>query len=360
LNRGGAETWLMDVLRYRGSAPLALDVCVLRAERGAYEEEFAALGGVIHRCHLTHNLAAFSTRFRRLLRREQYDVVHSHLYYFSGFVLRAAAREGIAVRVAHNHPVEDRKRGAPARSVYTWLMRRWMCRYATHFVGPTVASLEALWGPDWGRDPRKRVIYNGIQTDRFRQDVDQAAVRAELRLPVDAKIVLNVGRFVPHKRQAFLVDIAARICPSDPRIYFVLIGAGPMAAEVQRKVQEQGLSERFRFIQGRPSIDSYWLAADVFAFPSCNEGFGIVIAEAAAAGLPVIALEIPGVSEAAAPFPTATLLLADSTAEDWAQEIAKALRRTKMDDRQRDGLLREFPFSIESSIRSLWELYNGR
>lgn len=357
LDRGGAETWLMDVVRSVSRDELVIDVCVTRSSRGAYEDEFISLGGQVRRCPINRNPWRFAARFQQLLSHRLYDVVHSHLYYFSGVVLRAAAKAGVPRRIAHNHPVADLKSGRLLRAIYATWMRRWMCRFGTDFVGPTRASLEAFWGPNWERDPHKWVLYNGIRVERFLKPVDRVAVRDELGIPPDARIVLNVGRFVPHKRQSFLVDVAHRLLGRHANVYFLLIGDGPLRDEVEQRVGNTDLRQSFRFIRGLPSIDRYWLSADVFAFPSVNEGFGIVIVEAAAAGLPVVAHDIPGVREAASACASPVLLTLDASPEAWADAVDDALHRPVGEDARRAAMLRSFPFTIEASIRSLRELY---
>ncbi len=357
LNRGGAETWLMDVVRNVSRDELAIDVCLTGSSKGPYEDEFRTLGGAVHRVPMSRNPWIFGNCLRRLLERERYDVVHSHLYYFSGVVLRAAAQAGVPQRIAHNHPVEDLKAGGLIRLVYTKWMRRWMCQYGTMFLGPTRASLDAFWGPDWESAPDKKVLYNGIRVDRFLQPIDRPGVRAELNIPQNARIVLDVGRFVPHKRQAFLVEIAREVLACRADVYFLLIGDGPSHEHVEQQVRVGNLSDHFRFVKGAPSLDHYWLASDVFAFPSVNEGFGIVVVEAAAAGLPVIAHDIPGVREAAVACESPVLLPLDASPETWADAILAGLNRPPWGQPRRAEALAAFPFAIESSIRTLKRLY---
>lgn len=357
LDRGGAETWLMDIVRHTSRRELQIDVCVTKTSKGAYEDEFVRLGGNIVRCPLGRNVPRFAAAFERLLRAGRYDVVHSHLYYFSGLILRSAARAGVPQRIAHNHPAEDLKARRLLRGPYVWLMRRWMRRHGTAFVGPTKASLEGFWGPGWKDDPTKRVIYNGVSVDRFAEPVDRTIVRNELGLPNDTRIVLNVARFAAHKRQAFLVDVAEELLKTRTDVCFVLIGAGALKTSVESRVRERGLWDRFRFLEGLPSIDSYWMSADVFAFPSCNEGFGIVVAEAAAAGLRVVAQDIAGVREAAEACIDPTLLPTDTDAPAWAGALADALAKPRISEAERQTLLRSFPFTLTASIKSLKSLY---
>ena len=83
LDRGGAETWLLDVMRHSARDKIAIDVCALRDKVGAYEEEFMELGGRVLRCPLGRDPWRFGRALRRLLMRERFDIVHSHVYLFS-------------------------------------------------------------------------------------------------------------------------------------------------------------------------------------------------------------------------------------------------------------------------------------
>lgn len=358
LNRGGAETWLMDVARGSKRTDFQFDVCLTGAAGGCYEEEFKQLGGRILRCPLGSNPWSFARRFSRQLASNRYDIVQSHLYHFSGAILRSAARAGVAKRIAHLHPVKDQKKTSLHRRLYVQWMRRWICRYGTHFVGPTRASLEAFWGPGWESDPNKSVIYNGIQTERFAKPADRNAVRKELGIPEEARLVLNVARFSPHKRHEFLVDVADELLTRHDDAFFLLIGDGAQKESIEARVRARKLTKHFRFISGLPDIDRFWLAADVFAFPSCNEGFGIVVVEAAAAGLPVIAQDIPGVREAATACAEIDLMPLDTTVSRWADTLSDALKKPRMSESDRQERLERFPFTIQASIEALHRLYS--
>ncbi len=357
LNRGGAETWLMDVMRHSDRTRLQIDVCVLDEREGAYESEFISLGGQIHRCPLAGNPLRFYRAFRRLLKENEFDVVHSHVYLFSGIVLRAAAAARVPQRVAHIHPIDDVKGRRLLRNAYESWMRRWIVRNGTHFVSPTEDGVTRFWGPQWAACGNKAALYNGIQTERFAKAVDRSDVRRELNLPEEAQIILNVARFAPHKRHGFLVDVAEALVKRNGNVYFLLIGAGDLRERIIAIVADRGLNEHTRFIQGAPDIDPYWLSADAFAFPSCNEGFGIVIAEAAAAGLPVIAQDIPGVREAACACHQVELLPLDTAPEEWSRALERALTAGPLSQEARLERLRQFPFTIERSVENLERLY---
>jgi glycosyltransferase involved in cell wall biosynthesis len=359
LNRGGIETWLMDVIRNTSREEFVFDACVMHRVETGYEEEFQDLGGRILYCPLSRNLWFFSRRFKDMLRAENFDVIHCHQYYFIGFLLRLAAKAGVPKRIAHIHPAEDKKANQNFRVLFTWWMKRWIRQYGTCFLGPSRESLKGFWGADWEKDSAKHVLYNGINLDRFVKPVDRGAVRSELGIAESAPIVINVSRFVPHKRHEFLVRVAQQVLAVKPDVCFLLIGSGPLQETIKEQVRAKGLEKNFRFITGAPSIDRYWMAADVLAFPSVNEGFGIVIIEAAAAGLKIIAQDISGVGEAATACSDPILLPLDATVDKWTQTLVNALKQPRMLESQRQMLLKQFPFTIENSIEKLRSIYNG-
>jgi glycosyltransferase involved in cell wall biosynthesis len=243
------------------------------------------------------------------------------------------------------------------RPLYRFWMYRWIEEYGTDFLAPSKASLASFWGTNWQTDPRKRVLHLGLSVERFRQPGDRAALRAELGLPPEARLILNVGRFIPSKRQAFLVDVARQVAARRRDVYFVFIGSGPLQEEVERMVNTLGLSNRVRFVPAQPGIERFWLAADIFAFPSVSEGFGIVVVEAAAAGLPIVVHDIPGVREAAHACTSITLLPMYASVEDWARNMLDTLDRPRLSEDERLRMLDRFPFAIEASVGSLKHLY---
>lgn len=358
LDRGGAEAWLMDVMRTTDREALLIDVCTLKTHQGAYDREFEQLGGRIYRCPLGRNPWSFARRFKRLAAEQSYDIVHSHLYFFSGWVLRAAAAAGARKRIAHIHRASDLGNPHLLRGIYTLWMRSWIEHYATDMLGASEAGMDAFWGQNWQRDARKSVIYNGIRPERFAKTVDRDAVHRELNIPAEAKILLNVGRVNWHKRQYFLVDVAQDLIKTRDDVYFVLVGDGPDRVKIEDSVREAGLLDRFRFLQaGPPEVDKYFLAADVFAFPSVSEGFGVVVIEAAAAGLYVVACDIPGVREAVTAARRKALLPLDADAKDWSRAIRGGLTSAPSPQENRLAELKDFPFTISKSIESLMQVY---
>ena len=177
--------------------------------------------------------------------------------------------------------------------------------------GYTAAAAERVVG---GRVP-VAVLRPALDLDGAVRDGAAARASAPLhrlrhgRARNGGPLVVCVGRLVPRKGQDRLIDALALLAPRYPGLQLALVGSGRLAAALERRARRLGVEDRVHLLGALPhSQVAEWLAAaDVFASP-CRvrwgglevEGFGIVFAEAAAAGLPVLAGRSGGAPEAVA------------------------------------------------------------
>ena len=358
---GGLETWIMEMARKRNRDELQIDVCQIDPQLrvGAYEEEFEKLGGRIHRCPLRKNIFAFNSDFKKILIAGNYDILHSHHYFASGYFLKIAKNIPNLKLVAHMHPTADmaQDRVVFPRSLYQFVMKRWIKTYADAILGASNATLDTIWGTGWRDNPRIHFQPNGIDMALFEQDVDPLEMRNRLGLNRNSKIILTVGRHVKHKNHILIPEIARLICRQEPEAYFVINGVGPLREIVEKRVAELGLSKKFRFLDGMPNLVPLWKSSDVFLFPSLMEGFGIVVIEAAAAGLPVVAHQIPGVMEAATACHKAILLPTGTSPSKWSESVLTMLDTGRLVGDKYLKHKQNFKFTTENSLRCLLEVY---
>ncbi len=147
---------------------------------------------------------------------------------------------------------------------------------------------------------RLHTVYNGINLALF-HPAEHLAIRRELRLPPDARIVLFVGNFVDIKNPVLLVQAIAKLRedPAYSNVLLVFVGGGPLEGEITFQISRGGLDECVMLAGqlGAPMVAKFMQAADVLCLPSDNEGVPNVILEAFATGRPVVASNVGGISE---------------------------------------------------------------
>jgi glycosyltransferase involved in cell wall biosynthesis len=170
-----------------------------------------------------------------------------------------------------------------------------------------------------------RVVPNGVDPEKFKPAADKAAVRAQFGLG-NEPCVLFVGNLIPRKGLHFLVEAAKKVVKEQPRTRFLIVGEGPLKTVIQTSIQDANLAGNFRFL-GKISealLPMLYGCADVFALPSVQEGQGIVLLEAQASGVPVVAFDVGGVVEAVHIGETSFLAKFGNT-DEFADAILKLL-----------------------------------
>lgn len=361
MNRGGTETWLMNVLRNIDRTSFHMDFLVHTMNPCDYDDEIRSLGSRVIPCLYPSNSWLYMQNFKKVMRENgPYDIVHSHLHQFSGYILRLAYKAGVPTRIAHSHLDTSMLQPGLPRRVYNFAMQRWLAKYATHCLSVSREAQSALFGPDQKLDSRYRVLYCSIDFAPFRCAVDPVAIRSKLRIPVDAFIMGHVGRFTEQKNHDFLVDIANEVFNREPNAYLLLVGDGPLRPDVEQKVVELGLVNRVVFAGSRSDVPDLMLGAmDAFIFPSYYEGLGLALIEAQAAGLPCIVSEvIPG--EADIVELLITRLPLSQTACPWADEILSVKnRRLPLTQLESLNLAENSSFNINLGLKELERIYDG-
>ncbi|MEW5919271.1 MAG: glycosyltransferase, partial [Gemmatimonadota bacterium] len=171
---GGAELRTLDVMRAIDPREVRFHFCTLSGQDGTLDDTIRAAGGTVNPCPLD---LGFPHRFARLLTEREIDVVHSHVHYPSGLMMRVAARRRVPVRVTHFRNTHDGRRLTPRRRAQRALLRRWIDRYATDILAVSEGAMSEAWHPAGRRDGRCRVIYNGIDIEAFAGPADPAGVR---------------------------------------------------------------------------------------------------------------------------------------------------------------------------------------
>jgi glycosyltransferase involved in cell wall biosynthesis len=358
MNRGGAEMRTLEVMRRLDRNKYRFWFCSLSGLPGELDQEIRLLGGEVFYLPLRKG---FSANLVKLLRSGEIDAVHSHVHFFSGYILRVASASGIPVRIAHFRNTNDGG-GSLRKVAQNLLMRYWIGRHATHILAVCKGAMAAAWGRNWERDPRCRVIYNGFDISIFAASPERLEVRREFCLPDDAKICIHVGRMAEAKNHQRLLKIFQQIAIREPFAQLLLVGRGGNEVEnaLRSNIEQSGLGDRIHMAGERADVPRLLQAADLLIFPSKWEGLPGAVIEACAAGLPVLASILPGTEEIASHFPHLVQLLSlEKDDREWCERAISLLAGRK--NRTTEGVADRFQhgaFSMDRCLAQLDEVWS--
>jgi glycosyltransferase involved in cell wall biosynthesis len=190
--------------------------------------------------------------------------------------------------------------GIPTLMQRSWMGRlelRWLRKWAYRVMilneGLAQEALTAglvpgglLWMP------------NPVDTDAFApcDSGRRRDLRAQLGIPLDAEVVIFVGRLAPEKELASLIGAFAAVAERRPPATLILVGDGPSRADLEARALRLGLADRVRFTGRQPAgkVREWLQASDLFVLVSSNEGFPCALAEAMSSGLASVVSDIPG------------------------------------------------------------------
>ncbi len=139
-------------------------------------------------------------------------------------------------------------------------------------------------------------VSSGIDPERF-NGVAPCDLRAELGVPAETKLIVNVAFFADHKGQRYLVEAAPNILSEFPQCAICLVGDGGLRPQLMQLAKDLGVAERVFFPGFRRDVPEILKAADIYAMPSHKEGLGTAILDALICRLPVVATRAGGIPE---------------------------------------------------------------
>ena len=333
----------------------AFDYCLLGPEIGLYADQFEKYGSRVLRCPLRPS-AFFAPRFYRLLRRGGYEVVHSHVHHFSGFVLGLAKGAGVPVRVAHSHNAHDGQPDTLTRRLYRNAMLGLLSRSMTAALA--CSETAAAWLPG-GEGKAVSLLPYGIDLERFRRlHPDRGRLRREFRIPAGAPVVGYVGRLEPQKNPFFLLDVIAEASQSIPQAYFVIVGDGRLRARLEQLAEQRGLGARVRFAGQRRDVAQLMVGLfDAFVLPSLWEGLPLAALEAQAAGIPTLVSD--RVTDEIGVLPQISYRAPlEAGAAAWARKLGEMLEARRLSSAEASSALEALNLDVACSCRRLTGLYD--
>lgn len=290
------------------------------------------------------------------------DIVHSHHPFLIGdSALRVASRYNVPLVFTHHTLYEENVHYVPgsqeALKKFVIELSTGYANLADQIFAPSESVL-ALMQSRGVKSPIE-VVPTGIYPENFSKGAGKA-FRKRFNIPARAFVVGTLGRLAPEKNLEFLTQAVGQFLKKEPSAHFLAAGEGSSQESMQQIMDEYGLADRLHMVgkvQGKSLIDAYH-AMDVFVFASQSETQGLVIAEAMAAGLPVVGVDAPGVREIVKDGHNGRLLPKESPEEfaaaiQWIhQQPPEKLQNIKANCRETAN-----EFSMEKSAQKALKIY---
>ena len=227
-----------------------------------------------------------------VIRKHNFDIVHSHEYKSDILATLVARRCGVPiVTTAHGWITNSLK-----SRLYVWADKqtfRFFDRVIA--VSPRIRTEILKYG---AREDHVELIYNAIVMDNYRPDAHQPGyLRQRYGIPEDATLIGNIGRLSPEKGQVEFLQAAKNLLAERPEgLYFVLVGEGPDHARLGQFVKDNGMEARVFFTGHESDVRPVYRDIDILALTSYTEGFPNVVLEALCMEIPVLATDVGGVA----------------------------------------------------------------
>lgn len=373
LGVGGAETWLVAILKYlwKNSEALSvrpqIDVLLTGGRPGHFDAIATSYGArLFYVAYSRKQLIKFALKFRTILKQGNYDVIHDQQDYAAGIHLFLGLGRLPKRRIVHVHNPYDSIKflsNTKAREFIYKLGKRLLLRNCSQLLGTSRQILK-----EYGFD-EPEFSHIGKDSAHCGFDVadflgDRSKVHAELAKEFgwssDVKIILFVGRLSSNynqknPRQALLV---ARECiKRDPTVRLLIAGGGDsVVQDLRAEVESWNLSNEILLINERSDIPRLMIGANLFLFPSISEGLGMVAVEAQAAGLPVLASSTVPQEIVVVPD-LVTFLSLNQSIEVWAEHALSILDAKPLDSTHCNSEVDKSGFSIKNSVAKLLHYY---
>ncbi len=291
---GGAEDQVVRLARHLKARGWEVAVATMLAPR-AYVTELESAGVSLFSLNVQRGRVPdvrAITRLAKAVRRWRPDVLHSHMVHANLLARLTRPLAKVPVLVCTAHSIDERgARGSGRGRIWAYRLTDRLCDLTTQ-----VSRAGAKRYVELGAAPERkiRLLPNGIDTAAFSPDVSSGrAMRAQL-MPEEGFLWLAVGNLTRAKDYPTLLRAFALVANEQSKSSLFIAGGGPLQGRVETLAAELTIAQRIRFLGQRRDIPQLMRAADAFVLSSAWEGLPMVLLEAAASGLPIVATHVGG------------------------------------------------------------------
>lgn len=294
------------------------------------------------------------------MRREKFDVVHTHISK-TGILGRIAAKLAkvpVIVHTPHGH-VFHSYYGFAKTSLFK-ILEKSAARITDKIIALTEQEMNEHLELGIGNGKQFAVIQSGIEFEQFEaleHDPSRAATREQWGLTKEHIVIGTVARLVPVKGHEYLIQAIPEIIKNYPQARFLFVGDGERKDELLALAKKLGVESYVILTGFQPFVPPFYALMDIFALPSLNEGMGRVILEAMSCSVPVVATSVGGILNLVKHEENG-LLVPPKNPSAFANAICGMIENREKSKRLAENAKQNLPsFSAENMIRKIEALY---
>lgn len=358
MNRGGAETLLMNLYRQIDKTKIQFDFVENIDRITAFDAEIESMGGRIYRCphYNGKNYFQYKKWWKDFfqIHKDEYRIVHGHIGSTAAIYLGEAKKHGIFT-IAHSH------NSGTDYSIQSLLYRA--AAYPTRYIADYFFACSEIAGLDrYGKkvvqSENYMILHNAIDTSSFIYNPEEGSrIKREFGIE-NQKVIGHIGRFNTQKNHRFLIRIFREIQAKDKNTVLLMVGDGNLRLEIEQLAREYGIVHKCIFTGVREDISCLMSAMDILVFPSLYEGLPVTMVEAQTSGLlSVISDKVP--SESVLVDDLITIMKLSDSTRQWAEHILERLSNC-LPRRERSAEVMTKGYDIVSTSKWLEEFYIER
>lgn len=352
MNRGGAETMIMNLYRNIDRSKVQFDFIVHTEAKCAFDNEIYTLGGKIFRIprYTGKNHFRYKNEWHDFLKEHpEYKIIHGHVRSTAAIYLSIAGKYGLTT-IAHSHSTSSGKGFAAfAKNILQYPIRN----TANYLFACSKPAGEWLFGKSACKHENFTVLNNAIDAKKFVFNENIRCIKRNEFHVKDKFVVGHVGRFHPQKNHEFLIDIFKEVYSKNKDSVLLLVGDGEERKKVQELVRCLGLTDCVIFAGIRSDVSEIFQAMDVFLFPSIHEGLPVTLVEAQASGIKCIISDT--IAEEVKITNQVEFISLKQSPEFWAEQALKYVNGYVRENTYKD--IADAKYDIKDNAKWVEEFY---
>lgn len=362
MNRGGAESMIMNYYRNIDRSKVQFDFLVHRKQKAAFDEEIQSLGGKIYKFDPINPLTPkkYYDELRLFFENHQgYSVIHSHINTFSSFPLKIAKEFNIPCRIAHSHNALQKikiqdffKSIHDCKEVFKKIIKLKAKRNINDSLTHKFSCGDKAGKWLFGENSSFQIMNNAVDAKAFSfNEVTRNEYKIKFRL--ENEFVLgHVGSLTLQKNHSYLLKVFALVLKSKPNSTLLIIGDGPLRNKLEKEAEALLIHNKVQFLGIREDIVQLCQLIDVFVFPSLFEGLPVTLIEAQSAGLKIIASD--NITKEVLLTDDIEFLPIDENPKLWATKVLQRVGNNRINN---FNVIKNKGYDINNNVEKIQNFY---